>query len=171
MRFLFVILFLLLFVFFFCSSDSLVNSQDGFVNKNSRVSECGGFTSASITVADPDTSVTEKLIWNYDTKTRTLSLLNKRVNLNCCGQHSISAFREGGDIVISESDQPLNGGRCRCMCLYEFYTEIAGLSAADVNLRLELKVDATLFIKWSGTILLAEGSGEITIQKVHKTTP
>ena len=163
-------LFLLLLVFFSCSSDPLVNSQDEFVNKNSRVSECGGFPAASKTAADPDTSTTEKLIWSYSRETHTLSLLNKRVNLNCCGIHTISAARDGSDIVISETDKPLNEGRCRCMCLYDFATEIEGLSGDAIFLRLELTVDSTLFKKWSGTISLASGNGEITIPKKKKVS-
>lgn len=154
-----------LFVFFSCTSDSPVDSQNEFVNKNSRVSECGGFPSASKTAADPDTSSGEKLIWTYNAQNRTLTVLNTRVSLNCCGAHSIEASRDGDTIVISENDQPLNGGRCRCMCLYDFSTEIGGLSQGMVNLRLELTVDETLFKKWSGTIRPAYGSGAIPIPK------
>ena len=159
--------FLPLFIFFSCSSDSPVNSPDEFVNKNSRVSDCGGFPSSSKTAADPDTSTVEKLIWTYDAKTRTLTVLNTRVSLNCCGKHSITASRDGDAIVVSENDQPLDQGRCRCMCLFDFSTEIEGLSAGTVNFRLELTVDATLFKKWSGPIRLTEGSGEITIPKTN----
>lgn len=148
-----------------CTSDSPVQDSGGFVNRNSRVSECGGFPSVSRTAADPDSGSIELLIWTYDTKTRTLTVLNRRVNLNCCGEHSIKASRVGEEIVISENDQPLDGGRCRCMCNFDFSTEIEGLSPGAVNLRLELTVDDTLFMKWSGTIRLTDGSGEIQIQK------
>jgi len=157
--------FLPLFVFFSCSSDSPVKSNDGFVNKNSRVSECGGFSGTSKISADSDTSTVEKLSWTYTAQTRTLTMLNTRVSLNCCGAHSIEASRDGGEIVISESDQPLNGTRCRCICLFDFSTEIGGLSQGIVNLRLELTVDETLFKKWSGTIRPADGSGAIPIPK------
>ncbi|MFA6471767.1 MAG: hypothetical protein WCU00_06980 [Candidatus Latescibacterota bacterium] len=156
-------------LFFSCSSDDTVNDRNEFANKNSRVSECGGFTSASKTAADPDTSSTEKLVWSYDKETRTLSLLNKRVSLNCCGAHSISAVRDGSDIVIKENDQPLDTGRCKCMCLFDFATEIEGLSEDAVSLRLELTVDSTLFNKWSGTISLTGGGSEITIPRYKKT--
>jgi hypothetical protein len=158
--------FLPLFVFFSCSSDSPFTSPDEFVNKNSRVSECGGFSTDSKRAADPDTSTVEKLIWTYDAKIRTLTVLNTRVSLNCCGKHSITASRDEDAIVVSENDQPLDQGRCKCVCLFDFSTEIGGLSAGTVNVRLELTVDATLFKKWSGPIQLTEGSGEIMIPKV-----
>jgi hypothetical protein len=161
--------FLVLLVFLSCSADTTVNHQNEFVNKNSRVSECGGFA-ASKTAAESDTSTTEKLIWSFNRETHTLALLNKRVNLNCCGIHSISATKEGGDIVISESDKQLNEGRCRCMCLYDFATEIEGIYEDSIFLRLELTVDSTLFQKWSGTVLPADGNGEITIPKTIKST-
>ncbi|MBN1294432.1 MAG: hypothetical protein JXB48_21525 [Candidatus Latescibacteria bacterium] len=140
--------------------------------KKSIVSECGGFDGAGEVESDTGlfkrsaamASDTETLTWTYDPETNTLQLLNARVNLNCCGDHDISAVQENGVIIVREKDQPENGiSRCRCMCDYDFYIEITGLSPGVIPLHLDMTVDYTTVTKWTGSIDLENMAGEIII--------
>ena len=159
--------FLPLFVFLSCGSDTPVRDSEELIIKNPRASECGGFPPASKRAADPDSSAVEKLSWTYNSGSGVLTVLNTGVKLNCCGVHSITAFRDGDAIVVSENDQPGDKGRCRCMCNYDFSVEIGGIASGAVEVRLELTVDDTLFRKWSGTIRPADGRGEIIVPKAE----
>jgi len=155
-----------------CDSRSPVQTADKISTANSRVSECGGFESPEKRMANDipltrDISTycdSENLQWLYDEDTLTLSVLNSRVLLNCCGEHDITASYENGMIVIAENDQPVNGtDRCRCMCVYDFFIEISGLSPGVITLKLDLTVDEDTRNKWEGTIDIRKKNGEIII--------
>jgi len=155
-----------------CNSRSPVQTADKIKVMDSRVSECGGFVSPEKRMdnnipltRDPSTYCdAEKLQWLYDENTLTLSVLNSRVLLNCCGEHDITASYENGAAIIAENDQPVNGtDRCRCMCVYDFFIEISGLSPGVITLKLDLTVDEDTRNKWEGTIDIREKNGEIII--------
>ena len=155
-----------------CDSRSPVQTADKISTANFRVSECGGFGSPEKRMVNGipitrDISTycdSENLQWLYDENTLTLSVLNSRVLLNCCGEHDITASYENGMIVIAENDQPVNGtDRCRCMCVYDFFIEIFGLSPGVITLKLDLTVDEDTRNKWEGTIDIRKKNGEIII--------
>ncbi len=170
--FVFFIISLLLFFTLSCDSESPVQTPDKISVNVSQISGCGGFTSAAKRMdsgipftIDPSTYCNaERLHWLYDESTRTLSVLNSRILLNCCGDHTITAALEEDVLLITEDDQPESGtGRCRCVCVFDFFIEITGISSRIVTLRLDLKVDDTTLTKWEGKIDLSKGSGEIII--------
>ena len=159
---------LLLFFTLSCDSESPVQTPDKISVNVSQISGCGGFASAAKRMdsgipftRDPSTYCNaERLHWLYDENTRTLSFLNSRVLLNCCGDHAITAAFEDGTLVIAEDDQ---GGLCDCECIFDFFVEITGIFYGIITLRLDLTVDDTTLTKWEGKIDLSKGSGEIII--------
>ncbi|MCE5251333.1 hypothetical protein LLG96_14050 [bacterium] len=155
-----------------CDSDSPVSQIGEIETAGSQVSDCGGFDNMTKRSAgdipfasDPQTYLdAEKLLWLYDESTGMLSLLDRRVNLNCCGEHAVTAELLDGVVLIREDDQPLDGtGRCKCMCTYDFFIEVTGVPETVITLRLDLTVDTTTVTKWEGDIDLRKGSGEIVI--------
>ena len=167
----FMLLLLLLFTIS-CDSESPVQTPDEISVNASQISGCSGFSDAAKRMdtgipftRDPSTYCNaERLHWLYDENTRTLSVLNSRVLLNCCGDHTITASLEEDVLLITEDDQPESGtGRCRCVCVFDFFIEITGISPRIVTLRLDLTVDDTTVTKWEGKIDLGKGNGEIII--------
>jgi len=156
-----------------CDSDSTTEPKVKISVNDTRISDCGGFKellkrSADSTIPftrDPATYCeAEQLLWNYNSDTRQLKLMNARVYLNCCGDHEITAEMEEGILTVRENDQPEDGtGRCRCMCVYDFYIAIDGVSPGVTKLDLFLRVDDTTTKKWGGEIDLPEGYGEIIV--------
>jgi len=112
----------------------------------------------------------EVLYWVLDGE--ELSVLNTRVMLNCCGEHSITVSQDGdGDITVREVDRPAQPGykRCFCSCNYDFRGDASGIEAGQVNLILERKKtddSATFETLWEGQVDLAEGSGQIVVDDV-----
>lgn len=136
------------------------------------VSECGGFddSTADLAMAQSDLDgprgYCDAQVFRWEYTGDTLTVLDSRVMLNCCGQHSVSI--SGGDTVtIFEQDDPEPGGmRCDCRCAYDFRAELDGLVAGPVNLELLLHVtDVTAepTVMWFGALDLSEGAGEIVI--------
>ena len=130
-----------------------------------RVSECGGFATLgkSDTLDYCDANV---LDWSYDKGTGKLKLVDKRVLLNCCGDHSVTVKQESGTFVITEIDAPEQGNmRCRCMCVFDFeVTFDAGVAPAGGMLPIKLVRDVTddtdpAKTVFSGKLDLSQGSG------------
>lgn len=168
----FVSLFLFLFIIS-CDSDSTVQTEDKIIINATQISGCGGFINESkranydipITI-DPSTYCNaERLHWFYDEYTKTLYIMNSRILLNCCGDHTINASLEKGVLSISENDQPPadGSGRCRCICVYDFLIEISEISSGVITMRIDLTVDDTTSNKWEGKVDLKEENGEIII--------
>lgn len=163
---------LLLFFTISCDSESPVQTPSKISVNTSQISGCSGFTTAEKRfdsgipfTRDPSTYCNaERLHWLYDKNTETLSVLNSRILLNCCGDHTISASFEKDVLLIAEDDQPVDGTlRCDCVCIFDFFIEITGISSDVITLRLDLKVDDTTVKKWEGEINLGKESGEIII--------
>jgi len=137
------------------------------------VSDCGGFGDTGeeqFAITDPgldgmrDYCDAQVLYWEF--VDGTLTIVDSRVMLNCCGQQSVSII--GGDtITVLETDDPERGDlRCDCHCAYDFRAELHGLAAGPVEVELLLHVtdvsdEPTRM--WSGTLDLTDGSGEIVI--------
>jgi len=141
------------------------------------VSECGGFSSTQAKLISDDDALgalqcgDETLQWQYDTESDQVKLLNSFVWLNCCGEHSIKViYNEDSDIYfIKETDKPENdGGRCDCMCSFDFSTGFPAFGAEKIKIRLTREVtdadDAPLDI-YEGELDLSEESGEISVSR------
>lgn len=170
----FVLLVIVLFTLA-CDSRSPLQTTDKISIEDSRVSECGGFDSMAkrtgsniFFTRDASTYCNaEKLQWLYDENAQILKVMNSRVFLNCCGEHEITAVNDNSIIVIKENDQPVNGkGRCKCMCVYDFFIEISGISPGVITLKLDRTVDDTTLNKWEGKIDLGKGNGVIIIDDI-----
>ena len=129
----------------------------------SKVSECGGFDSEKRNVRSTDTE-TETLIWEFDSKTGILDLIHAGLVLNCCGIHTIEASIENDILTLFEDDQPdSTGGRCRCICPFDFAITLSGMKSGDVTLRIMLRVDDDTTEHWTGQINLGDENGIIPI--------
>ena len=138
-------------------------------SQNSAVSDCGGFEAGNrgpVGYCDA-----EKLRWFHDGETGTLALMDARVMLNCCGEHSFDVYYDASRNVYEawEIDAPENIGgstaRCNCACVFDFKTEVADVAATSIDVVLIRHVtdQGTAQQIWSGTLDLAAGSGEVVL--------
>ena len=138
------------------------------------LSECGGFvvgmTGTTIPEPDPTTYCeAERLLWKYDAASKTLSFNNTRVQLNCCGDHSVEANLDGATIVVTEIDAPkasAGGARCKCNCVFDYAAQISPVENGPNALRIFRNVTDAIpstQIVWEGSLDLAASSGEVTI--------
>lgn len=135
------------------------------------ISECGGFvaggTGAKIPQPDPATYCdAERLLWNYDASSKTLGLTNARIQLNCCGDHSVKVDKDGDTVVFTEVDAPKDGSRCKCECVFDYAADVSTLESGMTALRIVRNVtDAqpATEIVWEGTLDLSAGMGEVIV--------
>jgi len=141
------------------------------------ISACGGFVgggSGAKIPPSPDPSTycdAERLLWNYDAATRTLGLLDARVMLNCCGEHSIDVKVEDGVHVVTETDAPEklpNGdeARCGCMCVFDYAADVTPVEGSMLSMRVVRNVpDQTpaVTVVWEGMLDLSAGAGEVVV--------
>ncbi len=136
-----------------------------------QISACGGFVGgnpgAKIPPPDPTTYCNaERLLWNYDASTKTLGLTNSRILLNCCGDHSITVTKDGDTVVFTETDAPENGTRCKCMCVYDYASDVSPIETGILSFRIVRNVtDAQPAVTtvWEGTLDLSAGTGEVVV--------
>ncbi|MFW6369189.1 MAG: hypothetical protein ACOC0J_01250 [Myxococcota bacterium] len=113
----------------------------------------------------------ERLQWSYEAESETLDLLHSRVALNCCAEHSVS-YEQVGDIhVVTEIDVPPRDGRCRCTCLFDFHSSLAGIASgmASVLVLLDIEEEEGSSVVWEGDLDLTEGSGEIVLDDTESS--
>ncbi len=146
-----------------CHDDDPVSHDTGITVQNARTSECGGFSSLRMAVS-ADTTLQETLSWKYDSAAGIIEFTNSHVQLNCCGKHSITASLEDGTIVISESDQPTDNGRCKCLCLFDFAIDVMGTFGNVLTVRLQRTVDTALDMEKTFEIDLSKTSGNLTVK-------
>ncbi len=137
------------------------------------ISECGGFvaggTGAKIPQPDPATYCdAERLLWNYDATSKTLGLTNARVQLNCCGDHSVKVTRDGETVVFTEIDAPqasAGGARCKCNCVFDYAADVSTIEAGPTALRIVRNVTDALpaTIVWEGMLDLSAAAGEVVV--------
>ena len=108
----------------------------------------------------------EVLYFRYDHDAETLMLLDQRALLNCCGHRRVELSWDEGTLVVTEVDEPEpGGGRCDCLCVFDFAVELwAGVDPDQpLDLRLVRRITDTVPLTetelWSGTIDLAQGRG------------
>ncbi|MBN2493728.1 MAG: hypothetical protein JXR96_03965 [Deltaproteobacteria bacterium] len=134
------------------------------------VSECGGFGTyeQALQVSAEDYCAAERLHWTYDPASATLRLLDARVLLNCCGDHSMTLSVIDGVYEAYELDEPEDGwGRCLCMCVFDFSVEASGVPEDLITLRLLREVtddgQGVQVVLEDTQIDLGQGSGVIVI--------
>lgn len=156
------------------SSDvTQANPAQEQIGINAKVSDCGGFEENAGTRSTAQISEycrDEQLVWQYQQQSGTLSLSNQNVWLNCCGEHavSISINHDTQEYEMRETDAPQSsGGRCLCMCFFDFNIDVPNLADQVFPLKLFRHViDAgSEQMIWNGTLDLQAGSGIIVIQK------
>lgn len=130
-----------------------------------QISDCGGFAQKGRADNGPPTSYcdAEVLTWSYDAASRTLSFQDERVYLNCCGDHSLRSSLESGKLVLRQTDAPdPRGGRCGCMCVFDFNTSVSPIVGATIEVEIVRDVtDDTQAAKqmYSATLDLSQGAG------------
>ena len=142
------------------------DSNEGtVVSQNSAVSDCGGFTSSGQQASNYCDA--EKLLWSFDKAAGVLSLVNTRVVLNCCGEHSFHVVRGTTGVYDALETDTVGGqmGRCRCMCSLDFRTEIKDVSSTSIDLVLRRHITDEGAAKeiWAGTLDLRTATGEVII--------
>ena len=142
------------------------------------ISECGGFVAAGngakIPQSDPATYCgAERLLWNYDATTKTLGLMNARITLNCCGDHSLQVAKDGETLVFTEVDAPqaaTGGTRCKCNCVFDYAADISTVEGPMASLRIVRNItdaDPATQTVWEGTLDLSAGEGEVIINTAN----
>ncbi len=134
------------------------------------VSQCGGFPESmpddDEDGIDDDYCDAERLTWQYDASTGTLELIDSRALLNCCGDHTMTLELVDGVYVATEIDEPQgDGGRCDCLCVFDFALTATGISTGSVPLRLVRHVtdEGAPVTIYEGTLDVTLGSGEIVL--------
>lgn len=146
-----------------CTND---DGPSGALTQQAAISDCGGFFNPQqkTPMGDPATYCdAEMLYWAYDGSTQTLSVANNRINLNCCGLHSMEASLVDGVYVLTETDAPEFGdARCSCMCVFDYTIDVQGIPLGTIPLRIERNVTDSqegVQVVWQGTLDLATGDG------------
>jgi hypothetical protein len=132
------------------------------------ISLCGGFEGHTKAISyDPTTYCdAEVMYWEYDGDTGLLSLMDARILLNCCGQHSIRVDRTISGLTVTEIDASMGGYRCLCTCVFDFGVDILDVPSGILSLRIMRDVTDSQKapeVVWEGTLDLAACSGSIVI--------
>ena len=128
------------------------------------VSDCGGFASMADLFEEPDGGYcdAERLHYEYDAETGTLELRDARILLNCCGDRSVDVELVDGVYVIHEIDLPEGGeegGRCNCMCVFDYDIAIEDVPAELVQVRLTRNEGDGASTVWEGELDLTSPVG------------
>ncbi len=143
--------------------------SDSGLLKDYAVSDCGGFVSIrqGVLKDNSDYCAAERLSWSYNSGTKELTLVNTRVLLNCCGEHTVDAWHEDGRIVVQERDEPeAEDLRCGCMCVYDFRAVLSDVEREAISLTLEREVTddpAATGTVFQGTIDLTQGDSGVVV--------
>lgn len=138
----------------------------GNIGENTMVSECGGFHREGES-DDDEYCADEILLWEYDQVTKTVHFCNENVWLNCCGKHAMTITKEQDIYVINEEDKPeFGGGRCDCMCFFDFAIDLPDMQPESIPVALYRHVtdEGSRTQVWQGEIDLVQQQGNILIQ-------
>jgi len=138
--------------------------------QQSEISECGGFAQAMDSGDGAAYCDAEMLHWSYDAATEKLSLTNTRVELNCCGDHSMVIEQYHNVYTVTETDAPEmigvgEGARCGCTCVFDFAVTAEGVAERLIQLQLDRHVtdSGPLETVVDVTIDLSQGSGSVVV--------
>lgn len=131
----------------------------------SRVSLCGGFANAPRSLGNY--CAQGVLDWHRDVATGALVLTDRRVLLNCCGDHSVTMAREGDTWVLGERDAPQGGSvRCKCSCVFDFEVAVPAFPDGVAHVRIvRLVTDSGQgpLNVWEGDIVVGASPGSIVV--------
>ncbi len=137
------------------------------------VSECGGFEGLGNTYALTNQDATdycdaEVILWTYDSAAKSLTLSNERIELNCCGDHSINVEQiDEATFTVTEEDAPEFGdARCGCMCVFDFTVTADEVVEGVISLEVTREVtdDENPYTEvYTGDIDLSAGEGRIVV--------
>lgn len=154
------------------SGESSSDPDPTYVKQNYQTSDCGGFPRVTddaglVPRSGPEFSYcdAELLKWHFDPPSSRLSLTHSRVQLNCCGSHSIRVKKDVDTYVVTEIDSD-EDDRCRCVCVFDFASEFIVSEQQTINLLLRLHVtDQSSSPRqiYSGQLNLEDGSGTIVL--------
>ncbi len=163
-----------------CGTAGPEGEEQPEISQNAIVSDCGGFQTAQAMAGGlpdeqsqqpiehqlPDVAGynycdAELLHWSYDSATQQLSLLNSRIELNCCGLHDIQIQQQNGVYVITETDAPEMMGRCGCMCVFDYALDAQGIPEQSIPVRVMRHVtdNGGPYVVFEGELDLTQGSG------------
>ncbi len=133
------------------------------IGLNPAYSACGGFEALRLIPLPAG----EYLDWVWDEPSGKLSLTNRSICLNCCGEHSMSVYLQDGIYVVHEKDSPDGlDGRCFCNCRFDFAMDVPSVAAGVIGIVVLREVTDANGIPetvWQGTIDLSGLSGSIAI--------
>ena len=164
-------------------ADSASDPVNALNIKASAVSECGGFGTSDMALTDEvaaaDYCDAEVLEWWYDKETGLLSLSNKRVVLNCCGDHRFNTeLDEDGTYIVTEIDSPQKTSagsydRCGCECAFDYEISLENIPGEPISFRLLRDVTERESVDsvWEGTLDLSESSSGNTIITSEEEAP
>jgi len=132
------------------------------ITQQSTVSDCGGFEPKVVEYDNPDAvgyCDAEVLRWTYEASTQKLTIVDARMELNCCGDHSSTIVQDGDTYVVTQVDAPEGGmGRCDCLCVFDFELQAEGIPAEAI----EVKVLRDVTDSGVGPELVFEGTFDLT---------
>jgi hypothetical protein len=168
------------------SSEITQHDAIGTLGINPRVSDCGGFAAGAKTVqpqptedelhndepqsqpVEHDLCSDERLHWQYDPNSHSVTFLNEDVWLNCCGNHSITITLDEatGNYLIHETDAP-GESRCLCLCFFDFSIGLSEMPSESIVVELYRHItdEGPEWLVWQGTLDLSQKTGELVIQK------
>ncbi len=145
--------------------------SDNNLAQDVQVSDCGGFDAPSARLMDDELDCGDEMLsFQYDESTQMLTLLHENLYLNCCGNHAVQVteLEDGSGFEVKETDDPMDEGRCACMCLFDNSAKIQLLSSASINVKVIVYVsdsDSPKRTVWQGSIDPADGSGSVLIRE------
>jgi hypothetical protein len=119
--------------------------QRADVAVNSKTSACGGFKSLSKQVAESYSQDTlaycsaERLIWNYLSNEKQLSLMHARISANCAAKLEVRVEKTDNAYVLIEKDTRNPNVSADCDCVFDTYCEIPNVQGIYVDLVFENK--------------------------------
>ncbi len=144
--------------------DTTEQDEELAITQQSTVSQCGGFEAKVVEYDAPDSGElgycdAEVLHWSYEASTGQLTILDARMELNCCGDHSSTIVKEGDTYVVTQVDAPEGGaGRCDCECVFDFELLAEGIPQEAI----QVQVLRDVTDNGAGAQLVFEGSLDLS---------
>lgn len=129
------------------------------------ISECGGFDdTVAATKAEPN--INETLEWSYDAGTGDVTITNRNICINCCGDHSIETNAIDGGYAMTEIDMKQDGlMRCKCNCLFDYRITLPAPENKQLSLDIKRLIEESgTSAVWNGTLQLESITGSILIK-------
>lgn len=112
---------------------------------NSKTSACGGFKNLSKQVAKSYSQNSaaycsaERLIWNYLSNEKQLSLMHTRIGANCAAKLQVRVEKSDNSYVLIEKDTRNPNVSADCDCVFDTYCEIPNVQGSFAELLIDNK--------------------------------